>query len=155
MNAMPAPRFGTVRAAALGAGAGGTIDLIFACTFNGLVHDVAPQRVLQSIASGLLGRAAFDGGVATAVLGTFAHYAILFVAATIFIIAGRRLTFLRERPWLWGSLFGAAIFLVMHCIVLPLSAAPPFRSTPFSASCDFLVHLFGIGLPIALIARRA
>lgn len=56
---------------------------------------------------------------------------------------------------LWGPLFGIAIFLVMRYIVLPLSAAPPFRSTPLSAMCDFFVHLFGIGLPIAWIARRA
>ena len=37
-----------------------------------------PIQVLQYIASGLLGKASFDGGLATAALGTLIHFFITF-----------------------------------------------------------------------------
>ena len=39
----------------------GTLDLLFACTFWGVLRDVAPERILQSIAAGVQGTAAFEG----------------------------------------------------------------------------------------------
>src|SRR5882762_4475274 len=51
----------------------GVLDLSDALIFYGL-RGVRPVLILQSIASGLLGRAAFSGGAASAVLGTLCHF---------------------------------------------------------------------------------
>ena len=51
----------------------GALDLIDAIVFFGL-RGVRPIRTFQSIAAGLLGRAAFQGGLATALLGAFLHF---------------------------------------------------------------------------------
>jgi hypothetical protein len=51
-------------------------------------------------------------------------------------------------------LFGAAIYVVMNYVIVPLSAAPKFGSTTASTIGQIVVHLFLIGLPIALITRR-
>ncbi len=48
----------------------------------------------------------------------------------------------------------ALVFFFMRWVVVPLSAAPHFKSTPLSDGSDFLVHVFLIGLPIGLFARR-
>jgi uncharacterized membrane protein YagU involved in acid resistance len=117
---------------------------------------VALIRIPQSIASGLLGPGAFQGGVKTAVLGTALHFVISFGAATTYYLASRKLAFMREKPIVSGLLFGEAVFFFMHFVVIPLSHA---RQSPMSTSLPFLVagplgHPFFVGLPIALAVRR-
>ena len=57
----------------------GTLDIADALIFHG-VRGVAPWRILQAIASGLLGREAFTGGAWTATLGLGLHF---FIATTV------------------------------------------------------------------------
>jgi len=64
---------------------------------------------LQSIASGLLGPQAYEGGVATAILGVVLHFVIAIGAAAVFYLLSRKLPFLTQKPILWGPLYGAAI----------------------------------------------
>jgi uncharacterized membrane protein YagU involved in acid resistance len=131
----------------------GGLDLTYAIVFYGL-RGVKPISIPQSIASGLLGMRAFKGGLATAALGVACHFLVAFVAAAVYYVASRKLRFLTEEPVIWGVLYGAAIYLFMNYVVLPLSAAPKFRHTTFSIATDVMVHLFFIGLPIALAVRR-
>jgi uncharacterized membrane protein YagU involved in acid resistance len=127
--------------------------LTYALTFHGL-RGVKLIRIPQAIASGLLGVKSFQGGLATAALGVGLHFVIALGAATVFYAASRKLAFLTERALVFGVLYGAAIYFFMNFIVLPLSAAPRFKHTTVSVTSDFAVHLFLIGLPIALSARR-
>jgi hypothetical protein len=48
------------------------------------------MRIFQSIASGLLGKAAFEGGVGTAVLGLILHVFIASSIVTTFYLVSRR-----------------------------------------------------------------
>jgi len=52
--------------------------------------------------------------------------------------------------------YGAGIYAVMNYVVLPLSRVPP-RPAPALIvwTTGLLVHIFLIGVPIALAARRA
>lgn len=132
-----------------------TIDLLFAFAFFGLRLGITPVRVMQSVASGLFGRASFDGGLATAAAGFVAHYAILIVAAWLYYAASLRLPRLNRHAIASGLAFGLAIYLTMTFVVVPLSAAP-FRlpRLTINAVGQFLVHPV-LGLAIALIVRRA
>jgi uncharacterized membrane protein YagU involved in acid resistance len=132
----------------------GAIDLTFACTFHGLVNGVAPIRILQAIASGLLGRDAFEMGYPSAAIGFAAHFLILIVAAGMFYAASRRLAVLRERAYASGMVFGIAIYLTMNFIVLPLSRAPHFKATTIGTLSDFAVHVLLLGPAIALTVRH-
>ena len=140
------------RAILFAGAAAATLDLTFAFAFYGTTVGASPLRILHSIASGAFGMAAFDGGIATAAFGLIAHYFILIVAASFYFVASTRVAALRQRAAICGPLFGVAIYCVMHYIVLPLSAAPKFRTSTLSISSEFLMHLL-IGLTIALIVR--
>ena len=133
------------------AGALDATDGVVAYGFQGL----NPIQVLQYIASGLLGPSSFQGGLATAGLGTLLHFFIAFVAAAVYVLASRLIPALNARPRLFGPVFGVAMFFFMNYGVLPLSAV---GSAPFSLGM-FLNGVFGhalfVGLPIALFARRA
>jgi hypothetical protein len=133
----------------------GAFDLTYATVFYGL-RGVRPIRVSQSIASGLLGPKAYDGGLRTALLGVLLHFVIAVGAAAVFYLLSRKVTALIEKPVLFGMLYGAAIYFFMHFVVLPLAANPRFRTTTFSVATvsDFAVHMILIGPSIALAARR-
>jgi hypothetical protein len=134
----------------------GALDLTAAFIVSWLRAGVSPVRVMQSVASGLLGPAAFTGGAGAAVLGVAAHFFIATVWTALFYFASRRLRFMVDRPVVSGLLYGVAVYAFMNFVVIPLSAVPP-RATPVPISgriIGLLVIMFCIGLPIALIVRR-
>jgi len=134
----------------------GAFDLTYATVFYYSFRGVKPIRVSQSIASGLLGPKAYEGGIPTAVLGVVLHFIIAIGAAAVFYLLSRKLRFLTQKPILWGPLYGAGIYFFMHLVVLPLAANPRFRTTTLSTAtvCDFAVHMILIGPSIVLAARR-
>ena len=115
---------------------------------------VSPVRILQSVASGLLGPAAFTGGAATATLGLALHFVIATTAAAVFYLASRRLPALVRQPTLWGALYGIGVWLVMNFVVLPLSAVRQQPFNPEMAALMVLIHIVCVGLPIAYAVRR-
>jgi hypothetical protein len=150
----PLERSRAARAIAWGGLLAGAGDITFAFVVSGL-RGVGPVRVLQSVASGLLGEAAKDGGPAAAALGAALHFLIAFVWATVFWLASRRLRVLVRRPVVCGLLYGFAVYAFMYLVVLPLSAAyfkPTF--TPYTVSLNGAGHMLLVGLPIALAASR-
>lgn len=132
----------------------GTLDLTAACVTAWLRAGVGPVRVMQSIASGLLGAESFNGGAKTAVLGVALHFLIATIATAVFYFASRNLLFLIERPVSMGLLYGVAVYLFMNFVVLPLSRVPR-RPVPLSGRIiGLLIIMFCVGLPISAIVRR-
>lgn len=129
----------------------GALDITAACITNYLRAGMSPVRVLQSVASGLLGPGAFEGGAPVAALGLLLHFVIAFGAATLYVLASRKLRFLVEHPVVCGLLYGAVVYAFMNSVVVPLSAAP--FEIPYNW-VGLTVHLFCIGLPIGLITGR-
>lgn len=129
----------------------GILDLLDALVFFGL-RGVAPILIPQSIASGLLGGAAYEGGVATAALGVGLHFLIAFAIVTTYLVASRRFPALARRPLLFGPLYGLAVYAVMNLVVVPLSAAVVGSKTWPVVVNGVLIHLLGVGLPSALFA---
>jgi hypothetical protein len=139
----------------LGGLVAGFFDITYATVFSYFHSGIAPIRILQSVASGWLGQAAFDGGVPAAVLGLFTHFGIALTAAAIFVLASQRLPDLVRRPVAWGIAYGTVIYAVMNLVVLPLSRTRPRMAfPPIVLITGLIVHMFLIGLPIALAARR-
>lgn len=138
----------------LGGAVGATFDIVYAIGFTSW-RGIPPERLLQTVASGLLGKAAYDGGWPTAWLGLGLHYAIVIVAAALFYAVARRWAWLREEPITAGLAYGVAIYGFMNFVVLPLSAYPyPLRFPLLATATGLLAHM-AVGLSIALITRRA
>jgi hypothetical protein len=133
----------------------GAIDIIYAIVFSSF-RGVPPTRVLQSVASGLLGAGSYRGGAPAAALGLLLHFLIAFIWAALFYLASRRLDILVRHPVASGVVYGAFIYVAMNFVVLPLSAFPGrFTFVPLVVTTGVLVHMFGIGVPIALATRWA
>ena len=153
---MSSPGARSTRRVLLAGAAGATCDLVYAFLYYGWRADVTPERVLQTVASGLLGKSAYDGGWPVAALGLACHYAIVIVAAALFYAVARRWAWLRDEPIATGLPYGLLIYGFMNFVVLPLSAYPyPMRFPLLTTATGLLVHMIGVGLPISLITRRA
>jgi hypothetical protein len=132
----------------------GVLGISYAIAFWAL-KGVGAARVLRSVASGLLGASARDGGTGTAVLGLALHFLIAFTIAAVYYFASLKLPILVRRPVPCGLLYGVAAYFFMNYVVLPLSAFPrsnaPFNVTWFL--CSVIAHALFVGLPPALLAR--
>jgi hypothetical protein len=130
----------------------GAMD-ITAATIQAISRGATATRLLQFVASGLIGQRAFQGGTGTAALGLGLHFLIAFTLVTVFYAASRNFVFLRRYAAVSGLVYGLIVFGVMNLIVLPLSAAKPRHSL----SGDLIqigIHMFIIGLPTSLLVRR-
>lgn len=133
----------------------GALDITGACVVSWLRASVPAVRVLQSVASGLLGPAAYTGGTKTAVLGLVLHFLIATIWTIVFYVASRKLRFLLQQPIVWGLIYGVVVYAFMNFVVLPWSHFPQ-RTPPTLTGrlIGLLIIMFCIGLPIALIVRR-
>jgi hypothetical protein len=128
----------------------GTLDITYACVVS-FFRGRMPLTVLQSVATGWIGPAAYSGGVGTALLGLITHYGIMSVMAATFGLAAARMARLRQRPWSSGLLYGAGLYAVMYGIVLPLRFPAIFpRLNGWITVSDIFVHV-GVGLIIARV----
>jgi len=134
----------------------GTLDIVDAFVFFGLRSGTPPARILQSIASGWLGRAAYTGGAGAAALGAITHYFIAFGIVVTYFVASRRVAVLTRHPIACGIVYGALVYLFMNRVVIPLSAigAASWPVLPVLAN-GLLIHAFGIGIPSAIFATLA
>ena len=147
---------GGAKAVLAGGFACGVLDITQAFVGWGL-EGVAPIRILQSVASGLLGRASFQGGWSSAALGLLCHFVIAFGAAAVYYLASRRIGFMTEHPVLAGLLYGEIVFWFMQYVVVELSRARRRSIADWDWATIItgpIGHMFLVGLPIALAVAR-
>lgn len=133
----------------------GTLDIVYACVFWAIKRGVSPHRILQRVAAGWLGEASMTGGWATAALGFVTQYFIATSMAVTYYLVARRWPALWERPVPYGTAYGLLLYGIMNYIVVPLSRAGASNKDPLWVGMSIAVHMFLIGLPIAIYARRA
>ena len=122
-----------------------------------LILKLAPSFMVgaQFIASGLLGDAAYTGGLATALLGVILELVMTIIIAGIFFFSADRIPFLRKNVIVGSLLYGIGVFIVMNFVVLPLSAATVSAPPPMGLLIEIIVeHMLLIGLPLGIIVQR-
>jgi hypothetical protein len=157
-NLATRPSSSPTKIAVLGGLVLGTTDLTFACTFAGLNSGASPVRVFQSVAAGVLGKASFTGGAASATLGVALHYVIAISMALVYYAVSRRYPALARRPIACGIPYGILLYLIMNLVVLPLSAIgmPSFKNLLWVTLSVIMHMVFGVICAVAArIASRA
>jgi hypothetical protein len=132
-----------------------TLDLVYAFVANGQ-YGRTPLWVLQLVASGWLGSAAFGTGWGGGLLGLTSHFTILIAAAALYFSLSKRFPALASHAVACGALFGVLVYLFMNFVVLPFSAFPYKLSYPLPRLLEgFAAHALFVGIPIALAVRWA
>lgn len=113
-------------------------------------------QVFQSIAVGVLGKASYEGGTATALLGVGLHVGMAIAFVAICIALSFRFRLLVEKPVAAGLLYGVGLYVAMNFVVMPLSrvdASPSFKHLDTMAMSVVAHMVFGV--VCTLFARRA
>ncbi|HSD33386.1 MAG TPA: hypothetical protein VLB49_15815 [Gemmatimonadales bacterium] len=155
MTALALPRSRSLTLVLAGGIVAGGLDIVYAIVFWAVKRGVPAQRILQSVAAGLLGPASFQGGTPTAALGLALQFFIAITMAVTYYLVARRWPLLVQRPVWCGLGYGLMLYGVMNYVVVPLSAAGSGSRDPVWVILSILVHMVLIGLPIALFTRRA
>jgi hypothetical protein len=134
------------------------LDISYAYVFFGLILKlVGVQSLFQSISAGLLGRAAFQGGMPTALLGAGFHLLIAYSWTVAFYLAVRNFDALHRAARTTGGrialglAYGVVVYLLMDLVVLKLSRAHSTPPTDWKFYVNLVQHMVMIGLPIARI----
>lgn len=137
------------------------LDITAACIDARVEYGVPPGHVLQSVAGGLLGRGSYHGGFATAALGLAMHFTMALTVTTIFYAITRWFLKLPQKlsgVVAVGFLYGAAVFVVNNFGTAPflswvrsLYLHTPVSFKPPMGWSQLIIHLFCVGLPIALV----
>ena len=146
-------RNGSLRAIALCGLVAGTLDISDAFLFYGVRSHVAPGLILKSIASGLLGKAAFAGGLGTEALGLGIHFFIATCWAALFCLLAARMGWM-VRHAVWAGLwYGLVVYAVMNFVVLPLTRATPQHQHGVVLVNAILALMVCIGMTVAVVNR--
>ena len=141
----------------------GVLDITAACINLGVAYGFGPVRVLKGVAGGLLGRSAIEGGFATAAFGLAMHFTMALTVAAIFYALSRRLPLPQKLSGVVavGLLYGATVFAVNNFATAPflswvrsLYLHTPILFKPPMGWWQLIIHLFCVGLPIALVMHR-
>ena len=155
MASPAASRFGLVLAGGLVAG---VLDITYACVYWAIKAGTPPTRIFQSVATGVLGKDAFNGGTASAALGLTLHMLIAIAMAFAYFLMARRAPVLVRRPIALGAAYGLFLYCFMRFVVVPLSAAGGGGGggrDMLWVALTIVVHALFVGVPIALFASRA
>ena len=153
----PATLVQSLRAIVWGGLGCGVLDLTAAMLSSRIFGGAPPQRMLQSIAGGLLGTSSYQGGWSSAVLGLALHFVISLGAAAGYSALVYKFPALNRHVVLSGLGYGFVFYWFMYGVVLPLSALnAPVPTAIGSARVirAMIIHMLFVGLPIALAVRR-
>jgi hypothetical protein len=113
------------------------------------------MAALQYVASGVMGSAAFAGGLGTTLLGLVLEFIMTIIIAGIFIFSADRIALLQKNVIVSSLLYGFGVFIVMNFIVQPLSAAPTLPFPPMWLLIEIVLeHILLIGLPLGILLQR-
>lgn len=132
--------------------AGGAVDLVYASVM-GLAGGRGVLKVWQGVASGWIGKAAGEGGLATAALGVLTHFGIATCMAAVYALAATRLPILYRRWLVCAPLYGVILYGVMYRIVLPLRFPGAGGWKGMSSVLDICAHI-GLALAAAFVLTR-
>jgi uncharacterized membrane protein YagU involved in acid resistance len=152
MQIVQQPSFKTIVFAGIVAG---TLDILAAILVYSVIKQATtPTLILQFIASGVFGKAAFSGGTTMALYRLVFHFLIAFSFATAYALAFPHVAFLSKQKVPAGLLYGVLVWIIMNLIVLPLAFhnMPSFQLQ--GTLIGIIILMLCVGLPIALITHK-
>jgi uncharacterized protein YacL len=132
----------------------GWLDILAAFLQTWLSARIGPVFVLDFIASGLFGRAAFNTGKQMAVYGLIIHFLLAYAFTLFFFAIYPRLKILAKSWPLTGIVYGILIWLVMNLVVLRISQIPQGHFKPLQVAIGMGILIVVIGLPLSYVAKR-
>ena len=132
----------------------GLLDIVAAIIVYSIFLDkTTALAILQSVASGVFGRAAYEGGMKMAAYGLALHFIITIIFTSFYFFVYPRLELLRKERIFSGIIYGIFVWLVMNLIVLPIALSGVFPASIASSLIGIAIVIIAVGIPTSLIAH--
>jgi hypothetical protein len=133
----------------------GTLDITAACVNAYASRKIMPGEVLKYVASGVFGKAAFEGGYGMMLMGLLFHFIIAFACTAVFFLLYPKIKFLRYSHVLNSLLIALIAWAVTTQVIMPMSNVPKGGSFDITRAAIAVGILFiCIGMPISILARK-
>lgn len=132
----------------------GSLDILSAFVQAYLARKTSPVVVLQFVASGAVGKAAFTGGWLMPLLGLLFHFIIAYSFTAFFFLIYPYLKFLWKNIIVSAVVYGIFIYVVMDLLVLRFTKIPPIAFHWDKALIATAILMVAIGLPVSFFARK-
>jgi hypothetical protein len=132
----------------------GTLDILAAFLLYFLQTGKNPVGILNFIASGIFGKAAFSRGNLMPMAGLFFHYVIALAFTVFFFMIFIKLNKILKNKLLIGIIYGVFIWVVMNTIIGPLSNIPKRSFDMINAILNILILITCMGIPLSFIVAK-
>jgi hypothetical protein len=142
-----------LRPIAIATAVSGSLDIIWAMILTMTIGKGDIPKMLRFVASGPFPQAP-EWGAPGAILGLLAHFTLMAIMATVFVLAAQRFPHLLRSPLKWGILYGLITYVAMNWVVVPLRFHAPLPPKAMSIATQLFAHIVLVGIPFALITAR-
>ncbi|MEX0644884.1 MAG: hypothetical protein WD076_06220 [Parvularculaceae bacterium] len=134
---------------------GGALDFAAASTIYPMAYPgLTVERIWQSVAEGVLGKASYDGGMTAVLIGVALHFFIALCAGVVLALVMSRADLFRRLWPVSGVAYGVSMYYFMQLVVLPLSMIGARHPDLKSTAIGLGIHIVIFGLPSAFVAGR-
>ena len=131
-----------------------SLDMLAAIVVYALIQQkTTALKILQSIASAVFGKAAYDGGVEMGLYGLVFHFFISFCFAAAYCFAFPYISFFRKHAVISGIFYGVLVWMIMNLVVLPIVFHYRSSFTWDAAITGIIILILAVGLPISFITH--
>ena len=130
----------------------GSLDILFAMILT-LAFGRQISGMLRYVGSGPFPQA-MDMGATGAILGLVVHFALMAIMATVLMFYLRANPAQLDKAIMVGLVYGLLTYLVMNLVVVPLRFGTPLPPKTLSIATQLFAHIFLVGIPMALIAKK-
>lgn len=131
----------------------GVLDAVYA-SVTAILRGKPVGPVWSGVASGPFGDAAQNWGAAGVATGLAVHFSIMGVMTAFFLWVVWRNVWVRSHAVLAGAVYGLLLYIFMYDVVLATRFGV-VQTDPVKIAIGLFPHIFFVGIPLALIARRA
>jgi hypothetical protein len=134
----------------------GVIDGLFSSVLSAVFYRSTVTRLFQGVAATLLGSAAIDGGIRTALIGVLMHFGVAFGWSAVFAFLVSQFEWLRRSlaasggPIRIASLYGPLIWMTMSLLIIPELTGRP-AAISYRWWVQFFGHIPFVALPIVTV----
>jgi hypothetical protein len=119
-------------------------DALFSSVLSVAFYHSTVARLWQGVASTLLGKTAFDGGLRTTAIGLLIHFGVAFAWSAVFLILFENSARIRRAVRSdYGVLKVASVYGPLIWIVMSFAVIPLLLHRPPSITLRWLVQLLG------------
>ena len=130
----------------------GSLDILFAMILT-LAFGRQISGMLRYVGSGPFPQA-MDMGATGAILGLVVHFALMAIMATVLMFYLRANPAQLDKAIMVGVVYGLLTYVVMNLVVVPLRFGTPLPPKTLSIATQLFAHIFLVGIPMALIAKK-